>query len=98
MTEEETKKLVIERLRAFGEAVRAANLGNIPHIVVVFDDKGEVANIGYTPHFSNELTRIKALLDLVRAGISSMEAEKAKEIDNFLLSNLMQANLGKPIN
>lgn len=93
MTEQEEMDFMLKRIEQFRDAVKAHNLTNIPHIIIAFDDKAQIAICGATAHFADPLIRMSAILDILRKTVIDLQAQKNQEIDSNLLLSLFKGRV-----
>lgn len=99
MTTDEDKKLIDllnKRLEAFGDAVKAARLGNTPHILIVFNDELTSAHVGSTPHFEQRMVRIIAMLDVIRHECR-LEAQEQRDAFDQATTALLKSAAGSTL-
>lgn len=88
MTEQEEYKLMEERIIKFRNAIVAANLQDIPHIIITFDDATQSCICGATPHFQDIHIRMQILLDLLKKFTHELHQKEHAKVNEALLMNL----------
>lgn len=90
---DEVPDFLKDRVNKFATACAEAKLGDIPHIVLVFNDQGTECFVGNTPHFQDRVRRIQVLLDVARQEIGQLQAQQNQAVDEALLMNLFQGRV-----